>query len=210
VAADVDLAARTAGGVLVEWDGREVAVAAPDEPRVFSRVVGVLALHGQGVRSATARSIPGGPAISRFVIEPHFHSARSPDWEAVAADIGLALGGELPIGERLEQQSLRSRRLGRPTAAAVPDPRVVIDNAGSRTATIIEVRAPDAIGLLFRIARVFADLDLDIRAARVATTGHEVVDTFYVADQAGVKIQDPEVLARIEQALLAAVEAQAF
>ena len=56
----------------------------------------------------------------------------------------------------------------------------MIDAEGSRAATIVEVRAADAVGLLFRIARAFAELGLDIRAARVTTMGHEVVDTFYV------------------------------
>ncbi|MGZ8765485.1 MAG: [protein-PII] uridylyltransferase [Acidimicrobiia bacterium] len=210
LAADADLALRAVGGVLVEWDGRELAVVAPDEPRVFSRVVGVLALHGQGVRAASARSIPDGPAISRFELEPHFRSAPGPDVDALAADIREALQGELPIGDRLEQQSLRSGRLGRPTAAAAPDPRVVVDNAGSRTATIIEVRAPDAIGLLFRIAQVFADLDLDIRSARVATMGHEVVDTFCVATRGNMKVEDPGVLAQIEREILAALESGSF
>ena len=50
------------------------------------------------------------------------------------------------------------------------------------------MRAPDRIGTLYRITRALADLDLDIRHAKVATLGHEVVDTFYVVDQDGAKI----------------------
>ncbi len=208
-AADDALAARADGRVLVEADGHEVAVAAPDEPRVFSRIIGVLALHGQGVRSASARSVVGGTAISRFELEPHIAGAASPDWDAFAADVALALGDGSLLGERLERQSRRVTRLGRPTAAWAPEARVVIDNAGSRAATIVEVRAADAIGLLFRITRAFADLGLDLRSARIMTMGHEVVDTFYVVS-AGGKVEDPAELARIEQALLGALEASSF
>ncbi len=71
------------------------------------------------------------------------------------------------------------------------------------------MRAADAMGLLFRIARAFADLGIDIQAARVMTMGHEVVDTFYVAGAAG-KIEDVSDLVSIERALLDAVEANAF
>jgi [protein-PII] uridylyltransferase len=208
-AADDALAARADGRVLVEADGHEVAVAAPDEPRVFSRIVGVLALHGQGVRSASARSVEGGTAISRFELEPHIATAAAPDWEAFAADVELALGGGLLLGERLEQQSQRVTRLGRPTAAWSPESRVVVDNVGSRTATILEVRAADAIGLLFRITRAFADLGLDIRSARVMTMGHEVVDTFYVVS-GGEKVEDRTELERIERNVLEALEASSF
>ncbi len=206
---DDALAARAAGGLLVEGDGRELTIAAPDEPRVFSRVVGVLALHGQGVRAASARSILNGPAISQFELEPHHHGSEAPDWGAVAADVQRALDDQLVIEERLQQQSRRSRRLGRPTAAWAPEARVVIDNEGSRTATIVEVRAPDAMGLLFRITRAFADLHLDIRSARVMTMGHEVVDTFYVA-AGGTKVEDGAELLRIERVVLEAVEANSF
>ena len=209
-AGDEALAARAAGGVLVEANGREVVVVAPDGPRVFSRVVGVLAIHGQGVRAATVRSIPDGPAISQFELEPHLRGAEPPDWDAVAVDVGLALSGALPIEARLEQQSQRSRRLDRPTAAWSPEPRVVVDSTGSRTATIIEVRAPDAMGLLFRIARTFADLELDIRSARVATMGHEAVDAFYVVGRGGERIEDASVLATIRRTLLDALRADAF
>jgi len=205
--ADDDVVARVGEGVLVEGDDRSVTIATPDGPRVFSRVVGVLALHGQSVRAAAVRSIPNGPAISRFELEPNHPGAKSPDWTVVAGDVERILRGDLPLEPRLEELSQRSRRLQRPTAAWSPEPRVFFDNEGSRAATIVEIRAADATGLLFRITCAFADLDLDIRSARVMTMGHEVVDTFYVVTRDGTKIGTVSDLERIEHALLAAMEA---
>ncbi len=49
---------------------------------------------------------------------------------------------------------------------------------------VVEVRAPDAPGVLHRITAAIAGLDLDIVSARVATLGNAVVDTFY-ASRAG-------------------------
>jgi [protein-PII] uridylyltransferase len=84
-------------------------------------------------------------------------------------------------------------------------PSVLVDNDSSASATVLEVRAPDAIGVLYRITRALAELDLDIRHAKVQTLGHEVVDSFYVRDAGGSKIQDPDHLREIERAVLAAV-----
>ncbi len=56
--------------------------------------------------------------------------------------------------------------------------------------TVVEVRSADDVGVLFRIARTFTDLGLDIRQARAVTLGHEVVDTFYVRDATGAKVDD--------------------
>ena len=46
--------------------------------------------------------------------------------------------------------------------------------------TVVEVRAPDAPGTLYRLAHAITLHSLDIRSAVVATLGHEVVDVFYV------------------------------
>ena len=70
---------------------------------------------------------------------------------------------------------------------------------------MVEVRAPDAIGVLYRITKAMAELDLDIRHARVQTLGHEVVDAFYVRDRAGAKITDAFHLGEVERAVLHAV-----
>jgi [protein-PII] uridylyltransferase len=83
--------------------------------------------------------------------------------------------------------------------------RVSVDNRASATSTVIEIRAADAIGLLYRITRTLADFHLDIRHAKALTLGPEVVDTFYVVTEEQDKVQDGDDVAEIERALLDAV-----
>jgi [protein-PII] uridylyltransferase len=66
---------------------------------------------------------------------------------------------------------------------------------------VIEVGAPDRIGLLFDITRTFADLHLDVHLAKVATFEGRVVDAFYVRDSLGQKIVDPRRLDEIAGAV---------
>ena len=55
---------------------------------------------------------------------------------------------------------------------------------------MLEVRAHDAPGLLWRIGRAIGECGLDVRAARVETLGAEVVDVFYVTDADGKPLVD--------------------
>lgn len=50
---------------------------------------------------------------------------------------------------------------------------------------MIEVRGPNVMGVLHRVARAFGTCQLDIRHAKVLTVGDEVVDSFYVVDADG-------------------------
>jgi len=87
------------------------------------------------------------------------------------------------------------------------EPAVLIDNDVSDAATVLEVRGPDSIGFLYRVTRAFVELDLDIVQAKVQTLGADVVDTFYVLDDEGKKVTDPEYLAEVELAVLSAIAA---
>jgi [protein-PII] uridylyltransferase len=82
---------------------------------------------------------------------------------------------------------------------------VSFDNELSDVATVVEVRAPDEIGVLYRITRAIAELDLDIRSAKVQTIDQDVLDSFYVQDSAGHKVADMDYLHELERSILAAL-----
>ena len=67
---------------------------------------------------------------------------------------------------------------------------VTMDNGASDFFTVIEVGAPDRIGLLYDITRTLAELELDVHLAKVATYTDRVIDAFYVRDAVGRKLDD--------------------
>lgn len=83
--------------------------------------------------------------------------------------------------------------------------RVMIDNAGSATHSIIEVNGQDRIGLLHDIAAALEQEKLVVATAHVATYAQRVVDVFYVKDRYGHKLYHPskcdEVKRRVMHAL---------
>ena len=80
----------------------------------------------------------------------------------------------------------------------------LVDDA-SDTATVVEVRAHDAPGLLWRVGRALGECGLDVRAARVETLGAEAVDVFYVTDGDGKLLTDGDLRRTIVHAVLAAL-----
>jgi [protein-PII] uridylyltransferase len=177
-----------------------VTVVSPDRPGTFSRVAAVLALSNLDVLTGEAHSDEQGMAASEFRVLPLYDAVI--DWTPIVANIHKALRGELALEARLAERA-RSVPSKKYLSAKKPDPPSVrfFDNASSN-ATVLEIRAPDSVGLLHRVAKTLADLSLDIRHARVQTLGNEVVDTFYVRTQMGNKVTDPDHRREIERALL--------
>ena len=179
-------------------EGSRVSVVSPDRPGLLAAVAGVFALWGLDVRSANA-SGEGGVAVEVFVVEPS--RGRWPEWSRVEQDIDAALHGRLDLERRLAERAHTYRRARR-TASPRPAPvSVTIDNAASSHSTVIEVRAEDEAGLLHRVAKAMAAIDLDIVSARVATLGHEVVDAFYVREAGGAKLAEHSRIKEVEAAL---------
>ncbi|MFM9083730.1 MAG: ACT domain-containing protein, partial [Actinomycetota bacterium] len=103
---------------------------------------------------------------------------------------------------RLAERAAHARPRRPPAGAAPPPPWVRFHAVTTTNATFLEVRAPDSVGLLHRVAKALADLGLDIRHARVLTLGDEVVDAFYVAEPGVGRIVDADHRAEITRALL--------
>ncbi|HLI56084.1 MAG TPA: ACT domain-containing protein, partial [Actinomycetota bacterium] len=191
-----------AGGQLIEAGGHVLTVMDDDRPGMFSRVAGVLAMHGLDVLAAAAYSSEDGRALSEFrVSAPPGGDAGGAGWSRVVADLRRALSGRLAVHARVLNRA-RTYARTRPVSRVEVEPAVTVDNDASQEATVIDVHAPDAVGTLYRITRALADFDLDIRRARVRTLGAEVVDSFYVRGAGGQKVTDAALLAELERAIL--------
>ncbi|MEI6629222.1 MAG: [protein-PII] uridylyltransferase [Actinomycetota bacterium] len=178
----------------------QITVVSPDRPGTFSRVAGVMALHGLDVLGAEAHSDEQGMAASEFRVVPPTYGPI--EWQPIIADVTRVLKGELALDARLAER-VATYRAPRATTASAPAPlRVRIDNAASSNATVIEIHAPDQLGILHRMTKALADCGLDIRHARVQTLGNEVVDTFYVRTANGTKVTDIQHQSEIQRAIL--------
>jgi [protein-PII] uridylyltransferase len=165
--------------------GVELTLAVPDRPGLLGTVAGVLALHRLTVRSAGLREldpIGAGPVLLlSWRVAAEF--GELPEAARLRADLRRALDGSLDVSRRLaERDAAAPRRKGIPT----PPPLVAVAPAvASATATVLEVRAHDAPGLLHRIGRALDGAGVRVRTAHVSTLGAEAVDSFYLTDAAG-------------------------
>jgi [protein-PII] uridylyltransferase len=201
------LATMARGEQVLEGHDDTLTVVAADRPGVFSRVAGVLALHGLAVLDANAYSsdpVATGlaMALARFRVESTFGPVVP--WDRVVADLEASFAGRLALTARLHDRA-RAYAPRRATAATPVRTGVAFDNRASESATVIDVLAPDSVGLLHRLTRALAELDLDIRSAKVSTIGPQVVDAFYVRTSAGTKLVDPDLQREVERAILHAV-----
>jgi [protein-PII] uridylyltransferase len=115
--------------------------------------------------------------------------------------VRAALDGTLPLAERLRQREADYRQDGVRTAP----PRISWHDAevSGEDTGIVEVRAADRAGLLYRLTAALAAEGLDVTGAGVETLGADAADTFYVRNPSG-RPMDTAQRARVEEALAAA------
>ncbi|MEV5453353.1 [protein-PII] uridylyltransferase [Streptomyces sp. NPDC052535] len=180
-------------GTVSEPLGVELLIAVPDQAGVLPAVAGVLALHRLTVRTAELRSLPLPDGVDGSVLLLDWRVAAQygslPQAARLRADLVRALDGTLDIAGRLaERDAAHPRRRG----VEPPPPRVTVAPAASRLATVIEVRAQDAPGLLFRLGRALEAAGVRVRSAHVSTLGANAVDAFYVTRGEGVPLPGEE------------------
>jgi [protein-PII] uridylyltransferase len=159
-----------------------VTVCVIDRPGALARTAGVLALNRASVLTANAYSTSDAFALQRFIVQP----TETVSWESFARDLHAAYSGRLAIEARLGKKVLDYK----PSTPIVPEVRVLQDE--SPHSTVVEVRAPDALGLLWAITASLSELDLDIHIAKIDTLGQRVVDVFYVRNAWGEKLNDDQ------------------
>lgn len=155
-----------------------LTVCVSDRPGTLARMAGVLALNRIDVLGANAYTTTEGLALTRVaVVTPGATAA-----ERCLKDLEAAFSGHLAVDARMRSK-VTDYRSGNEVGA---DIRILHD--ASNASTVVEVRGPNELGLLYAITAGLADLDLDIHVAKIDTLGDRVVDVFYVRSQWGSKL----------------------
>jgi [protein-PII] uridylyltransferase len=172
-----------------EPDQTALIACVPDRPGALARTAGTLSLNRVPILRAQAFSTTTGIALQRLIVDID-DATRS----KVEADLAAVYSGRLALEAELE----RKARIYNAPSGVEPEVRILQD--ASPHSTVIEVRSPDAVGLLFAIAAAVGELDLDIHVAKIDTLGHRVVDVFYVRTPWGDKLS-PEQGSAVDAAI---------
>lgn len=182
----------------------EITVLSPDHPRLLSVIAGACAAAGANIVDAQIFTTADGRALDTILISREFDMDEDERRRAqrVGRLIEDVLSGKSWLPEMIEKRT--KPRRGAKTFRV--QPRAEVRNTLSNRFSVVEVKGLDRPGLLSEITGAISDLSLDIASAHITTFGEKVIDTFYVTDLTGQKIENPTRQENIRKRLIAVMD----
>lgn len=183
-----------------------------DRSQLLARISGSISAAGLSILSADIFTREDGLVLDTFRISTTRFEAITDkrDRERVQKTLRESLHAE-----DFDFLPLMKKALGRLGNTALDFPtRIVIDSDSHPQFTIIELTAPDRLGLLHDLLRAVSDAGFEISAARIATEKGAAVDTFYISQKLQTQntretvLVKPTDLARLRDALATAAPPQ--
>ncbi|MCK4487337.1 MAG: [protein-PII] uridylyltransferase, partial [Desulfobacterales bacterium] len=179
---------------------RTATICAKDFPGLFSKIAGVFTLNNLDILSAQIHTWRSHIALDIFQVKaPLDRLFEDEIWVRVNKDLRATLKGESDLSAALDQK-VRAYQSAQRKIPRRPD-KIIIDNESSNFFMIIEIYTHDFPGLLYKITDTLFRCKLDIRVAKIGTKADQVVDVFYVRDLDGQKVDSPEQVAAIKEAI---------
>jgi len=181
-----------------------VTVYAADHPGLFYRIAGAIHLSGGSIIDARIHTSKNGMAMDNFLVQDPlgrpFKDGNQID--RLKDGIRNALANTAKLEAKLESKPAVRRRAETFQIA----PSVLVDNKASNRFTVVEVNAQDRPALLYQLAHALFESKALLHTAHIATYGERAVDTFYITDLLGQKIQSKARLNILENKLIEATE----
>ena len=178
-----------------EREYSELTIVTQDRPGLFAMLTGVLATAGLSIGGAKITTSSDGLALDVFRIS---HADRqdmvvdADTWTHIYARLDEVLRGKRTLDDLLRATRAPSFLTNRSSRYGTD---VVVDNTHSANYTVIDITAPDRMGLLFSVTYTLFTLGLVIHLAKINTNVDHVLDVFYVTERNGAKVANPEQLA---------------
>jgi [protein-PII] uridylyltransferase len=181
----------------------DLLVMTADRPGLFSKITGVLSYFGMNIVRAQAFSNRHGTIFDLISFEDasHYFEKNPSEIDHFSKILSDVIDGNIELNTLLDRK-FKSVVFKKKKGLTVPT-SIHFDREFSKRCSIMEIAAPDAFGLLYRIASILANRSCNIEVALIATEGHRAIDVFYITNR-GQKLS-PELEKAVEQDLLEAV-----
>lgn len=212
IAADLDIIRRLKPGEIVvdgRYDAETKSVAlrvildAADTPGCFHQIAGVLTAKHLNILGAGITTSRDNIVVDVFHVTDDDFAGAIP--QERINEIGTAIRDTLTRKTTVENLFRRHKRFvmsNRKPETVQLATRAMIDNDTSDRCTVVSIFAHDRPGLLYTITRTLFQLGLSVELAMIASHFHQVVDVFYVTDNAGQKVDSEARQIEIQQRLL--------
>ncbi len=179
-----------------------VMVYAADHPGLFYRIAGGIHLAGGNIIDARIHTTRNGLAMDNFLVQDPLGRPFRDDRqiERLTQAIEDALANRHALLDRLSAKPLPRIR----AEAFRIAPAVIIDNKASNRFTVVEITAGDRPALLNQLAYALFQSRVTVHSAHIATYGERAVDTFYITDLIGSKIESKTRIKALEKRLIEA------
>ena len=170
-------------------DFTEVTLIAQDAPYALSHCCAVLTANDANIFDANIFTRNDGIIIDKFRVVNIVTSSILSDQqsESIQTEMRDVFLAKTDVHQLLERHRLKWKRR---THTLNPNIRYDVEFEDHPRFTIIDVFAADKIGFLHRITETISNLGLDISFAKIATRVDGIVDSFYVLDRFGKRIED--------------------
>jgi [protein-PII] uridylyltransferase len=177
-----------------------------DRAGLFSKIAGTLSANGLNILSAQIFTRGDGIALDTFFINDGRtgNLAGREQREKFSSLLEKVLTGETVDLSALIKKQIISRQY-QPYAGEKIPTQIHFDNEASETRTLIEIETEDRLGLLYAISQTFAELRVDIFGARIVTERGAAIDSFYVRETDGGKVESPARRVLIDTRLRSAI-----
>ncbi|WP_025209308.1 bifunctional uridylyltransferase/uridylyl-removing protein GlnD [Hippea sp. KM1] len=166
----------------------------------FNKISGVLACQDISIITAKSYNLSDNMIVDVLSVKANDGGV---DADAIQSMLRSVLDGEFDLDRCME--SKKNRFLSRLERAklelTLQQVDVKVDNSVSDLYTVIRVYAPDRVGLVYYITKVFAEFRLQVGMFILDTKGNMAVDTFYVIGEDFKKIYSPKILELIKSKL---------
>ena len=155
-----------------------------DRAGLFGKIAGTLSAAGLNILSAQIFTRTDGIALDEFFVNDARtgNVATREQHEKFAVLLEKVLAGEDIDLRALIARQITNRPVYQAYAGERMETQIHFDNQASETRTLIEIETEDRLGLLYAISQTFAELAVDIVAARIVTERGAAIDSFYVRE----------------------------